>query len=280
MKFNKKWMPLLCLQFSFSLISGCFADGRMLSFSFGMDGEVAAEEDLRRADKDALIFNGEGASEVDARSIASILADHGRTYEMVSSSELDALSLDELLRFRMIVVPGGYGGKMTQGLQSDTRERVRKAIVEHGVNYVGFCAGAFVAVGPTPPKGGAPAYGFSIVPAPQLLDYYYPNKDGDDDVAASLPIAFADGSKRQIFFWGGPALFEIQGGVVARYSDGTPAIVQVRSGKAFVTIAGPHPEGPREWKDTAGVEDPDGEDFDIAWNLFESTLRRIPLKAF
>lgn len=271
MRICKKSLSFLILQLGFFSFSGCLADESKWS-----PDQVGSNHDQ----VDALIFNGEGASDLDARSIASIFREHGRTYQLVNSPELDAMNLEDLKRFRMIVVPGGYGGQMSRSLQPETRERIRFAVVEQGVNYVGFCAGAFVAVGPTPLRGEAPDYGFSIVPHPQLLDYFYPNKDGDDDVAASLPIQFADGTQRQILFWGGPAILEVAGGVVARYSDGTPAIAQVRSGKGFVTISGPHPEGPQEWKNLAGVVDPDGDDFDIAWKLFESTLLGIPVKAF
>lgn len=229
---------------------------------------------------DALIFNGAGASDLDALSIKFILESHGLKTDMVDSQELNQMSVDEIANYGMIVVPGGYGGQMSRSLDPNTRERVRLAVIGRGVNYIGFCAGAFVAVGPTPGLGATPDYGFSILPAPQLLDYFYPYKDENDDVAASLPITFSDGTTRSILFWGGPALPEIPNGVVARYADGTPAIAQARSGNAFVTISGPHPEGPQSWKSVAGVTDPDGDDFDIAWTLFESTLKGKPVKAF
>lgn len=280
MKFyKKKWIPFLVLQLGLTNFTGCFADSSTAS---GAMEDVSYRNDfnLRDVEADVLILNGEGLSDVDARSIASILEKHSKTYRMVNSAELNSMSLDDLTRFRMIAVPGGYGGQFSSSLNPETRERVRLAVVERGVNYVGFCAGAFLAVGPISRGAPGPDYGFSIIPAPKLLDYFYPYKDGNDDVAASLPIAFADGTQRQILFWGGPALFEVQGGVIARYSDGTPAIVQMKSGNAFVTIAGPHPEGSEEWKTTAGVTDPDGDDFDIAWKLFESTLQRVSLKTY
>ncbi|MCM2277325.1 MAG: hypothetical protein NDJ89_04560 [Oligoflexia bacterium] len=229
---------------------------------------------------DAAIFALSGLSDLDAASVAAILEGSGRTYELISSAELNNMTLDELARFGMIIVPGGYGGQASRSLTPEAREKVRLAVVERGVGYVGFCAGAFVAVGPTPPAGGAPEYGFSIIPAPKLLDYFYPFKDGNDDTAASLPIKLADGTERSLMFWGGPALPEISGGVIARYDDGTPAMIQTRSGAGFITLTGPHPEGPSEWKAVAGITDPDGDDFDIASKLFESTLTQKPLQAY
>jgi len=146
---------------------------------------------------------------------------------------------------------------------------------ERGVSFLGICAGAWVAVGPDPGEKAA-SYGFAVVTG-SILNLFLPG--GYEPVADIVKVSFPNGSSRNLVWWGGPYTPEWQHGVVARYDTGQPAISQTWAGNGFVIVTGPHPEAPQGWRSTAG-NDPDGLDYDIATDLIEAALRRVPLPAF
>jgi glutamine amidotransferase-like uncharacterized protein len=170
---------------------------------------------------------------------------------------------------------------MSSSLRTSTRERIRKAVVENGVSYVGICAGAFIAVSP-PAKEGAtgPAWGLSLVTNPMdptdLLPYYHLEEEGIED--AMVDVQLYDGTTRSLVWWGGPYLPEFPKGVIARYGDTKqPAIVETWAGKGLMILAGPHPEAPANWRTKLGLTDSDGLDQNIAWNLINAALMKSPL---
>jgi hypothetical protein len=120
------------------------------------------------------------------------------------------------------------------------------------------------------------SYGMAVAKG-QILSLYYP--DGQLPAAAMVDVSFADGSHRDLVWWGGPSTPEWSGGVVARYKDGKPAISETWSGKGYVVISGPHPEAPQGWRATAG-NDSDGLDYDIAIAMMNAALKKQPLPAF
>ncbi|HUP56696.1 MAG TPA: hypothetical protein VM598_04530, partial [Bdellovibrionota bacterium] len=215
--------------------------------------------------------NGAGTSESDAQSLMSIVASHGMSYRVADSAAIESMSLDDLGRFKVIIWPGGDSNVMTDGLSAAAREKVRQAVVSRGVPYVGFCAGAWMAVGPTPLSGSQPIWGFSILNG-DYLKMYHPN--GQTPVAAMVWTSFADGSSRDLVWWGGPYLPSYAGSVVARYPDGSAAILKAQAGNGFVVLSGPHPEAPQDWRTGAGLSDDDGLDFDLTWRLISAGLSR------
>jgi glutamine amidotransferase-like uncharacterized protein len=223
---------------------------------------------------DALIFDGTAVAYGSIEAITSILDTHGSTYRIVSSSEIDSMSLDEISQYGIIIWPGGYAGQMSASLRSSTRETLRKAVNDRGVGFVGICAGAFIAV--SPPKteqAQGPKWGLSVLPADDLLPYYHLEDEGTED--AMVKVDFADGSSRSLVWWGGPYLPEYPKGVVARYNDThQPAIIQTWAGKGLVVLSGPHPEAPNNWRTKLGLNDKDGLDQDIAWKLFETAMKQ------
>lgn len=225
---------------------------------------------------DILLFNGIGISTSDWQTTEQIVQSEKFSYRLVNSAQLNAMSLDEMASFGLMIFPGGYGNQITDGLTAATRIKVRQAVRERGVSFLGICAGAWVAVGPDPGANAA-SYGFAIVPGNGLLDVYLPG--GVEPVAAMVSVSFADGANRSLVWWGGPITPSWINGVVARYETGDPAISQTWAGKGFVVVSGPHPEAPQGWRTTAGY-DSDGLDFDIAANLMHAALERKPLKTF
>ena len=228
----------------------------------------------------ALLFDGTGTSDSDFQALAAILQAHGITYQAVTSLQLEAMSASDLAGYKLIVWPGGDSIVQNDNLAPHTRERVREAVVNSGVNFVGFCAGAFIAVGPPPPPGGTPYWGLSIANY-NYLTVFYPNGPGTTLPVASMEmISFANGTSRDLVWWDGPFLPAVSSGVLAKYPDGTPAMVALQSGQGFVVLSGVHPEAPQSWRDRQGLLDIDGLDTDIAWNLINGALTRTRLSVF
>lgn len=223
---------------------------------------------------DVMLFNGSGVSTSDWQSTESILKSQGLSYQLVNSAELNAMSLEQITSFGAIVVPGGSGGTITSNLTPATRIRVRQAVRDYGVGYVGFCAGAWVAVGPEADTDNTAGYGLAVAKGSVLPSWPVPGR-----TAAMVPVTFSDGSVRQLVWWGGPATPEWENGVVARYADGKPAISERWAGKGYVVISGPHPEAPQGWRSTAGT-DSDGLDYDIAIDMIQAALKKQALATY
>jgi glutamine amidotransferase-like uncharacterized protein len=253
--------------------------GLVLLMLFGVSAGVsrgAYAGTPRSYDTEALIYHGDATAYDDAEALAQIVESHGWKQKTVTSEELNAMSLDDMAKFGAILWPGGYASEMSDSLSVATRERIRKAVTERGVGFVGICAGAFIAVSP-PAKAGeqGPNWGFAIIPE-QTLDVYHLEDDGVED--AMVNVTFADGSNRDLLWWGGPVFPEYPHGVVARYSeDKAPALVQVKAGEGLVLLSGPHPESPENWRTKLGLNDKDGLDQDVAWNMIQAAVNQSPL---
>jgi glutamine amidotransferase-like uncharacterized protein len=244
--------------------------------TFGPDsgGKNIRLIDSRLYKADALIFNGVGTANLDAQALAQILSQHGRTYRIVDSDELNAMSAEEIADYGVLVWPGGYAGQMTSSLHPETRQRIRKAVNLYGVSYVGFCAGAFMAVSPAPSVGGSPDWGLSLISG-EILPYYYLEDQGVE--YSMVPVSMSMGPKRDLVWWGGPTFPKSSRGAVGRYPNGEAAIVEGWAGNGFVVLSAPHPEAPHAWRENLGLSDSDGSDWDVAWDLIRSALDRKPL---
>lgn len=229
--------------------------------------------------KKVLLFNGVGISTSDWQTLQTILKDMGLVTQTANSSQLNAMSLETLKQFSLIVIPGGNGYNISSGLTGSARVRVRQAVRDYGVSYLGFCAGAWVAVGTQANTNYTTSYGFPVIYG-QILPAWYPNGN-TRALADVVPVKFADGRNRHLVWYGGPSTPEWSGGVVARYSDGKPAISQKYSGKGFVLITGPHPEAPQSWRsDAEAGYDPDGLDYDITKEMILAALNRQPMRSY
>lgn len=232
-------------------------------------------EDPRQNKSTVLVYNGDGSASADTQSLTSILSDHKIKYELFDSAELDALSLEGMANFGLILWPGGYAGTASKSLNPETRIRIQKAVTERGVSYIGFCAGSFIAMNPPGVAEKAPDYGFSIVPYGSILPEYEPNGIHQDQKPMTLSFSLFDGTKRDFVWYGGP-YFPNAKEVLARYTTGDPAIIQTAAGKGFAIFTGPHPESPPSW---VSSDDKDGVNGDIefAWQLISAALERRPL---
>lgn len=224
-----------------------------------------------------LLFNGQGISTSDWQSFQNILEDMNLETQAVNSAQLELMSADDLKKFSLIIVPGGKASTISSGLTAAARVRVRQAVRDQGVSYLGICAGAWAGVGTEANTDKETSYGFLVIYGSHLANWW---PDGNTNAVADVvPVQFADGRTRQLVWYGGPATPEWAGGVVARYSNGKAAISQAYSGKGFVVLSGPHPEAPQGWRNTAGL-DSDGLDYDIAKELILSALNRQPMNHY
>ena len=266
-------------------ISGCLGGGNSgpatnpVAASISQPGLPGAPSQpaLRSYSTDALVFNGVGAWQDEVTSLESILTSHGANYQEVNSAQLDAMSVDEIAKFGLMIFPGGAGGTMAAGVSAATHANLREAVQVRGVSYIGFCAGSFVAVAPAPAAGQDVSYGFGVVAGPEL-GYYMLENQG---VTAAMTLeSFADGTTRDLVWYGGPITPNSPKGVIAKYPTGDPAISEMWSGNGFVILSGVHPAAPQSTRTAFGMTDTDGLDFDLAWTLLSAALNQTVLPAF
>jgi glutamine amidotransferase-like uncharacterized protein len=224
---------------------------------------------------DALLFAGSGTWAAEVSSLKSILSARGASYIEVSSAELNAMTLEEISEFGVLIFPGGSGGTQAGSLSSSTKALLRQAVQERGVGYTGFCAGAFIAVAPTPAPGRDVVYGLGVAEGP-VLDYYYLENQG---VTAQMTLLqLADGSTRDVLWYGGPVTPDQPGDVIARYPNGDASISQLTSGAGLVVISGGHPGVPASSKSAFGLVDSDGLDYELTWSMISAAMnhQRLP----
>ena len=91
-----------------------------------------------------LLFTGAGTSANDVAAVEAILNDNHLEYATVNSSELNGMSASQLMAYRLMIVPGGNFIAIGDGLTSSATANIHDA-VQGGLNYLGICAGAFLA---------------------------------------------------------------------------------------------------------------------------------------
>jgi hypothetical protein len=91
-----------------------------------------------------LLFNGTGTSPKDVKALETILKDKHLNYATVNSEELNDMDESQLVAYRLLIVPGGNFITIGDSLTSTTTARVHYA-VQDGLNYLGICAGGFLA---------------------------------------------------------------------------------------------------------------------------------------
>jgi glutamine amidotransferase-like uncharacterized protein len=224
-----------------------------------------------------LLFIGSGTWGTEVTNLENILNSNGASFKEVTSAQLDAMSVDEIASYGILIFPGGSGGTEAGSLSTQTHANLREAVQVRGVSYIGFCAGAFIAEAPAPSAGQDVSYGLGVVAGPEL-DYYYLENQGTD-IAMTL-ASFPDGSTKDLLWYGGPVTPNVAGGVIAKYPDGNPMITQVKSGNGFVIMSGVHPTANQATLSALGMSSSDGIHQDFAWTLINAALHQQPLPAF
>jgi hypothetical protein len=215
-----------------------------------------------------LLFSGTGASPNDVKAFETILKDHHVNYTKVNSSQLNGMSEMQMRGYRLLIVPGGNFIDIGNGLTQVATANIRNA-VQDGLNYLGVCAGAFLA-------GNSPTNGLNLTSGVKFGFYASENRGIRK---AAVPITIADGATLEHYWEDGPQLAG-WGEAVGKYPDGTPAIVQGTCGSGWVVLSGVHPEAPGSWRSGLTFTTPVSADTVYAWTLIQAALRRESLSHF
>jgi glutamine amidotransferase-like uncharacterized protein len=207
-----------------------------------------------------LLFNGAGTSAHDVAAVEAILNDNHLDYATVNSSELNGMSASQLMVYRLMIVPGGNFIAIGDGLTSSTTANIRSA-VQGGLNYLGICAGAFLA-------GHGPYNSLNLTSGVQF-DFYADESRGIRKAAVAIA---GIGTPALEHYWEDGPQFTGWGAVVGKYPDGTPAIVEGTSGKGWVILTGVHPEAPANWRRGMTFTTPASVDNAYAATLIDAAL--------
>jgi len=183
-----------------------------------------------------LLFTGTGSSPNDVAALRVILESDQLSYSTVSSRQLNAMSEAEIREYRLLIFPCGNFIEMGNSLNPRTATNIRRSI-EQGVNYLGICAGAFLA-------GDSAPNGLNVTSGVRFR-FYAAEERGIRK--AAVAITGSDGQSLDQYWEDGPQLTG-WGAVVSKYPDGTAATVEGRVGQGFVILTGIHPEAPEHWR--------------------------------
>ena len=214
-----------------------------------------------------LLFTGTGTSANDVAAIEAILNSSHLNYSTVSSTQLNGMAEAQISEYRLLIVPGGNFVDMGNSLTAGTTANVRNA-VKGGLNYLGLCAGGFLA-GSLP----APYHSFDLSSGVKF-GFYSAEKNGTRK--AAVRITTAEGPALDHYWEDGPQLSG-WGDVVGTYPDGTPAIVEGSAGKGWVILTGIHAEAPASWRRGMTFTTPASADTAYARTLIVAALNRATL---
>lgn len=208
-----------------------------------------------------------------AEAAADLMRATGLPIRYVGRGERVSLARALARRPAVLVHPGG--GELEEAWHEVGRDREAvRAYVRAGGRYLGLCLGGYLA-GRTPGYGLLPGDTDQLVcrPASPL------RHTGEAVVAVTW-----GGRVRQLYVQDPPVflLDAVPTGasrptVVARYSQGDPAVVSGSFGEGRVVVCGPHPEATPDWFTDAGLPQvpPVG---DLATDLLGHLGLRIPCR--
>jgi glutamine amidotransferase-like uncharacterized protein len=212
-----------------------------------------------------LLFKGTGTSPNDVAAVETILNTNRLDYSTVNSSQLNQMGESQLRDYRLLIVPGGNFIDIGNSLTSSTTANIRNA-VHNGLNYLGICAGGFLA--------GNTGYNSFNLTSGVRFGFYAAESRGIRKAAVAIAVA---GSPALDQYWEDGPQFTGWGAVVGRYPDGTPAIVEGTFGSGWIVLTGVHPEAPAGWRRGMTFRTPASIDNAYAGTLIHAALNRAPL---
>jgi hypothetical protein len=212
-----------------------------------------------------LLFVGKGTSPGDVAALKQILNRNHFDFSTADSNQLNELSESQFATYQLLIVPGGNFENIGKGVTATTTANIRKA-VRGGLSYLGICAGAFFA-------GNAPYNGLNLTGGVRFKFYALEHRNIRK---AAVPIDVAGSGTFDHYWEDGPELTG-WGDAVAKYPDGTPAIVQGTAGDGWVVLSGVHPEAPDSWRKGLIFSTPAQLDNAYAASLIWAALNRMPL---
>ena len=216
-----------------------------------------------------LLYNGTGTSPSDVVAIEAVLRTLGIGYTTASSSQLEATSEAQLGGYNLLIVPGGNSITIGENLSAAATAPIRNAVAQYGVHYLGICAGAFF--------GGYSIYNGVDLTSGVGFDFFADENKGIHKEAVA--ISFPSGGPLDVYWEDGPQLSG-WGDVVAKYPDGTAAIVEGKSGNGFVMFTGVHLEAPVGWRTGMAFTTPVSVDIAYASTMIQAALAGTPLPHF
>ena len=213
-----------------------------------------------------LLFNGTGTSLNDVQAIETILHKNNLSYSTVNSSRLNGMDESQIRKYRLLIVPGGNFIDIGNNLDAAVRANIRHA-VQHGLNYLGVCAGGFFA-------GNSNYYNGLNLTSGVTFHFYSAENRGVRK--AAVLITGPPGRTLDQYWQDGPQ-FSGWGAVAGRYPDGTPAIAEGTVGSGWVILAGVHAEAPEDWRHGMTFTTPASTDNAYAAVLIRAALNRVSL---
>jgi Biotin-protein ligase, N terminal len=184
-----------------------------------------------------LLFNGTGTSSSDVAAVEAILGTLKLTYATADTSQIESMSESKLASYKLLIVPGGNSVTIGDHLSKTATTNIHNAVVNDGLHYLGICAGAFF--------GGYSIYNGLDLTSGVWFNLYANGGKGTGKTA--VEIAYPVIAKLDQYWQDGPEL-DGWGSIVAKYPDGTSAVVEGKSGKGWVILSGFHPEAPASWR--------------------------------
>ena len=212
-----------------------------------------------------LLFNGTGTDD-DVSAIESVLNTLKLSYATANSSQLNAMTEAQLGGYKLFIVPGGNSITIGNNLSKNTTTNVRNAVANYGLHYLGMCAGGFFGSYQT-------ANGLDLTSG--VWFDVWPN-NGKGTGKESVEISFPAQSNLDIYWHDGPETSG-WGSIVAKYPDGTAAIVEGVYGKGFAIMSGVHPEAPASWRTCCTFTTPLATDLAYANTLVTAALNGTSL---
>jgi hypothetical protein len=231
-------------------------------------GSRRAQDAHPPADADVLLFVGAGTSPGDVDAVETILRERRGNYSTANSPQLNSMSERQLHAYRVLIVPGGNFEQIGKNLTPETASNIRKAI-RGGLNYLGLCAGAFFA-------GNSPYNGLNLTGGVRF-NFYALENQGVRKSAVQIFVADAPPSLQ---YWEDGPQLSGWGDVVAKYPDGTPAIVEGNAGDGWVILTGTHPEAPESWRRGMVFGVPASESNAYAASLIKAAMTGTRLKHY
>ena len=231
---------------------------------------TACDRPVRGDHAAILLFTGAGTSAGDISAVKRVLDRNHLDYATATSPQLNRLTASQLMTYRLVIVPGGNFMDMSASLTPQTTARIHDA-VQQGVNYLGICAGAFLA------GDGRGYYRSFNLASGARFDFYAAEAHGVRKAAVAIAGVNADSIEH---YWEDGPQLSGWGTVVGKYPDGTPAVVEGTSGQGWVMLAGIHPEAPETWRSGMTFTTPATAANAYAGTLVQAALTRTWLPHF
>jgi hypothetical protein len=264
-----RWILVLASLLASITFSGCGSGSVQSAVPPVAIPPTAALPPAITAPEPVLLFNGTGTTSSDVAAVEAVLGTLAVGYVTADSTQLNAMTEPQLGGYKLIIVPGGNSITIGQSLTADTASMLQGAVEQYGVHYLGLCAGAFF--------GGYSIYNGVDLTGGVSFDFYADEYKGIhlEPVEISLP----NSGPLDVYWQDGPQLSG-WGAVVAKFPDGTPAVVEGQSGKGFVIFTGVHPEAPESWRGLLMFTTPVSADLEYAGTVIQAALSGTQLPHF